>query len=65
MTTISLDQIEVANLRALNLLSRDSLGGDLKIAKTDAQSKTHGQALLRMELELPQGVALADLLPGR
>lgn len=58
------ERFEVPNLRALNFLLHDSLGGGgSESVKTDAQGKTHGQALLRMELELPQGVALADLLP--
>lgn len=58
------ERFEVPNLRALNFLLHDSLGGGgSESVKTDAQGKTHGQGLLRMELELPQGVILADLLP--
>lgn len=58
------ERFEVPNLRALNFLLHDSLGGGgSESVKTDAQGKTHGQGLLRMELELPQGVVLADLLP--
>ena len=58
------ERFEVPNLRALNFLLHDSLGGGgSESVKTDAQGKTHGQGLLRMELELPQGMALADLLP--
>ena len=57
-------RFEVPNLKALNFILHDSLGGGgSESVKTDAQGKTHGQGLLRMELELPQGVALADLLP--
>ena len=60
----AVERFEVPNLRALNFLLHDSLGGGgSESVKTDAQGKTHGQAILRMELELPQGVALADLLP--
>jgi hypothetical protein len=58
------ERFEVPNLKALNFLLHDSLGGGgSESVKTDAQGKTHGQGLLRMELELPQGVVLADLLP--
>ncbi|HXC16462.1 MAG TPA: hypothetical protein VNV60_03370 [Holophagaceae bacterium] len=59
------ERFEVPNLWALNFLLHDSLGGGgSESVKTDAQGKTHGQGLLRMELELPQGVVLADLLPN-
>ena len=43
---------EADNLLALNFLLSDSLGGGgSESLKTDAQGKTHGLALLRMELE--------------
>ncbi|MBI4912301.1 MAG: hypothetical protein HY823_06160 [Acidobacteria bacterium] len=59
------ERYEVPNLLALNFLLHDSLGGGgSESVKTDAQGKTHGQALLRLELELPPGVALADLVPS-
>lgn len=59
------ERFEVPNLKALNFLLHDSLGGGgSESVKTDAQGKTHGQALLRMQLELPTGVALADLVPS-
>ena len=58
------ERFEVPNLRALNFLLHDSLGGGgSESVKTDAQGKTHGQALLRMELDLPDALPLADLLP--
>ena len=58
------ERFEVPNLKALNFLLHDSLGGGgSESVKTDAQGKTHGQALLRMELELPAGVTLAQLQP--
>ena len=58
------ERFEVPNLLALNFLLHDSLGGGgSESVKTDAQGKTHGQALLRMELELPPGAVLADMLP--
>jgi hypothetical protein len=52
----------VPNLKAINFILHDSLGGGgSESVKTDAQGKTHGQALLRMELDLPGNVLLADL----
>jgi len=50
---------EAPNLLALNFLLSDSLGGGgSESLKTDAQGKTHGIGLLRMELDVP-----SDLLP--
>jgi len=44
-------------LRVLNFLLGDSLGGGGSASlRTDAQGKTHGLALLRMELDVPQNV---------
>jgi hypothetical protein len=58
------ERFEVPNLWALNFILHDSLGGGgSESVKTDAQGKTHGLALLRMELDLPGAVALADLQP--
>ena len=43
---------EADNLLALNFILHDSLGGGgSESLKTDAQGKTHGLALLEMELE--------------
>lgn len=54
---------EADNLRVLNFLLADSLGGGGSASlKTDAQGKTHGLALLRLELEVPQ--AVLDATPG-
>ena len=56
-----------ANMRVLNFLLEDSLGGGGSASlKTDAQGKTHGLALLRMELEVPQDVldATPEGTPG-
>ncbi|HKX45496.1 MAG TPA: hypothetical protein VJP77_02240 [Planctomycetota bacterium] len=48
---------EADNLRALNFLLTDSLGGGGSASlKTDAQGKTHGLAALRLELDVPQSV---------
>jgi hypothetical protein len=50
-------RFEADNLRALNFLLADSLGGGGSASlRTDAQGKTHGLALLRLELDLPQSV---------
>lgn len=48
------------NLRALNFLLEDSLGGGGSASlKTDAQGKTHGLALLRLVLDVPEAVLAA------
>ena len=45
---------EVPNLRALNFILHDSLGGGGSASLlTDAQGKTHAQALLRVVVEVP------------
>jgi len=45
------------NLRVLNFLLEDSLGGGGSASlRTDAQGKTHGLALLRMEIDVPEDV---------
>jgi hypothetical protein len=55
---------EAPNMRVLNFLLEDSLGGGGSASlKTDAQGKTHGLALLRMELEVPQEVLDATPAP--
>jgi len=56
---------EADNLRALNFLLSDSLGGGGSASlRTDAQGKTHGLALLRLELEVPEEVLAATPAPG-
>lgn len=58
------ERFEVPNLKAINFILHDSLGGGgSESVKTDAQGKTHGQALLRMELDVPSDIPLADLQP--
>lgn len=48
------ERFEVPNLRALNFILHDSLGGGgTESLKTDAQGKTHGQGLLQMEIDVP------------
>jgi hypothetical protein len=45
------------NMRVLNFLLEDSLGGGGSASlKTDAQGKTHGLAVLRMRLDVPQEI---------
>ena len=56
------ERFEVPNLRALNFLLHDSLGGGgSESVKTDAQGTTPGQALLLMEIPMPDGISLAEL----
>ena len=48
---------EADNMRVLNFLLENSLGGGGSASlKTDAQGKTHGLALLRLELDVPAEV---------
>ncbi len=48
---------EADNLRLLNFILADSLGGGGSASlKSDAQGKTHALALLRLELDVPQQV---------
>ncbi len=50
-------RFEADNLRALNFLLSDSLGGGGSASlRTDAQGKTHALALLRMVLDVPEEV---------
>ena len=45
---------EMDNLQALNFILEDSLGGGgSESLLNDAQGKTHGQAMLIMEVDLP------------
>ena len=54
------DRYELPNLRALNFILHDSLGGGgSESLKNDAQGKTHGQALLLMEIEVPEELLAA------
>ena len=55
------ERFELPNLRALNYLLHNSLGGGGTLSlRTDAQGKTFGAALLRMEIELAD--ELGDLI---
>ena len=49
---------EMDNLLALNFILGDSLGGGgSESLLNDAQGKTHGQALLLMEVDLPDNLS--------
>jgi hypothetical protein len=49
----------VPNLLGFNFILHDSLGGGGSGSlKNDAQGKTHGMALLMMEIEVPRGYRL-------
>ena len=53
------ERFEVPNLHALNFLLHESLdGGGTLSLKTDAQGKTYSSALLRMEIEVSDSLAL-------
>jgi hypothetical protein len=55
------DRFDIPNLRGLNFILHDSLGGGGSASlKTDAQGKTHGMAMLRMIVEVPD-----DYEPGK
>lgn len=48
------ERFDIPNLRGLNFILHDSLGGGGSASlKTDAQGKTHGMALLRMFVDVP------------
>ena len=45
------------NINAINYILKDSLdGGGSESLLNDAQGKTHGQAILRMEVEVPEEI---------
>lgn len=50
-------RFEVPNVLALNFILRDSLGGGGTASLlTDAQGKTHAQALLRCDIDVPEAL---------
>ena len=50
------ERFELPNLGALNFLLHESLGGGGTLSlRIDAQGKTYGAALLRMEIEVTPG----------
>ena len=49
------ERYELPNLHALNFVLREALdGGGTVSLRTDAQGKTYGAALLRMEIEIDE-----------
>ena len=55
------ERFEAPNLKALNFLLHDSLGGGgSESLKTDAQGKTHGLGILYMEVEVPDDFPLPE-----
>jgi hypothetical protein len=56
MLTGGVERFDLPNLGALNFLLHGALGGGGTVSlKTDAQGKTLSTALLRMEIEVPDG----------
>ncbi len=62
----SVERYELPNLHALNFLLHESLGGGGTVSlMLDAQGKTFGVALLRMEVDVPDDlVREADQVSG-
>ncbi|WP_419163903.1 AtuA-related protein [Candidatus Palauibacter sp.] len=55
------ERFELPNLRALNFLLHRSLGGGGTVSlMLDAQGKTFATALLRMEIDVPDGLLDRD-----
>lgn len=56
MVNGEVERFELPNLGALNFLLHNALGGGGTVSlMTDAQGKTFSTAMLRLELELPEG----------
>ena len=54
----AVERFELPNLKALNFLLHESLGGGGTLSlMTDAQGKTFSTALLRMKIEIPDNEA--------
>lgn len=65
INTGAVTRYEADNMRVLNFILHDSLGGGGSASlKTDAQGKTHGLALLRLETEVPDDVLAATPSEG-
>ena len=57
------ERYELANLQALNFVLRGALdGGGLVSLRLDTQGKTYGYALLRMQVEVPDDLAVEKLV---
>lgn len=60
----AVERFELPNLKALNFLLHESLGGGGTLSlMTDAQGKTFSTALLRMNIEVPDSEAAKLGLP--
>lgn len=58
----AVERYELPNLGALNFVLRGALdGGGLVSLRLDTQGKTYGFALLRMEIEVPDGLDVPSL----
>ncbi len=61
----SVERYELDNLHALNFVLRGALGGGALVSlRLDAQGKTYGMALLRMEIDVPADLAVESLVRG-
>ena len=59
ITLGNVERFELPNLWAINFLLHESLGGGgTKSLKNDAQGKTLGSAMLRMELDIEEHISL-------
>ncbi len=56
------DCYELPNLFCLNFILHDSLGGGgSESLRNDAQGKTHGQAMLLMEMDVPEDLPVQPI----
>jgi len=56
-------RFELPNLEALNFVLHQALGGGaLASLRLDTQGKTHGFALLRLEVDVPDDLAFERLI---
>jgi hypothetical protein len=59
----AVERYELPNLGALNFVLHGALdGGGLVSLRLDTQGKTYGFALLRMEIEVPDGLDVPSLV---
>lgn len=60
------ERFELPNLGALNFLLHNALGGGgTRSLKNDAQGKTLAAALLRMEMDMPEGIVTEGVYRDR
>lgn len=59
----SVERYELPNLEALNFVLRGALGGGaLASLRLDPQGKSYGYALLRMPIDVPEGLDVEELV---